>query len=238
MELRGADWRKSPFISPEGGRKSDLLSISWGNHPYQISSKVVNTSSTTIRSPHANRLAALNERLKWLIGIKGVVADSEDFIKSSADALGSHRFINYFSLQQQKNSLVEISKSALIIVSSMAYDDDDDQVDKQQPPQLPLQEEEGRLPGWADLPEELLISIIIVLQGGLNFWEICQCGRVCRRWESVLRDNLAVPVLLCIQHCISLAPPAPRDTLADYGRLITEPEAAYKVDHTPPRKQT
>ncbi|KAM7468987.1 hypothetical protein LguiA_007170 [Lonicera macranthoides] len=36
----------------------------------------------------------------------GVVADSEDFIKSSADALGSHRFINYFSLQESLQLLL------------------------------------------------------------------------------------------------------------------------------------
>ncbi|KAM7517792.1 hypothetical protein LguiB_016754 [Lonicera macranthoides] len=37
----------------------------------------------------------MNEHIR----IEGVVADSEDFIKSSADALGMHGFINYFSLQ-------------------------------------------------------------------------------------------------------------------------------------------
>lgn len=31
--------------------------------------------------------------------IRGVVADSEDTIKASAEALGKHGFINYFGLQ-------------------------------------------------------------------------------------------------------------------------------------------
>lgn len=41
--------------------------------------------------------------------LRGIVADSEDTIKSAADALGRHGFINYFGLQvltesQQKSS--------------------------------------------------------------------------------------------------------------------------------------
>ncbi|KAM7511824.1 hypothetical protein LguiB_010699 [Lonicera macranthoides] len=63
----------------------------------------VSTQRVTVFKQHANRLAALNERL---IGIKvgdfwGVVADSEDTIKSAADALGRHGFVNYFGLQLQ-----------------------------------------------------------------------------------------------------------------------------------------
>ncbi|KAK2992406.1 hypothetical protein RJ640_027854 [Escallonia rubra] len=85
----------------------------------------VSTQRVTVFKQSASRVAALNERL---IGIKvgdfchvreglllgqlhgnrftitlrqeGVVADSEDNIKASADALGKHGFINYFGLQR------------------------------------------------------------------------------------------------------------------------------------------
>ncbi|XP_030958091.1 multisubstrate pseudouridine synthase 7 isoform X2 [Quercus lobata] len=72
---------------------------------------------------HASRLAALNERLigikvgdfcyvkeglllgqlmgnRFTITLRGVVADSDDTVKASADALGRLGFINYFGLQR------------------------------------------------------------------------------------------------------------------------------------------
>ncbi|KAM7517501.1 hypothetical protein LguiB_016463 [Lonicera macranthoides] len=56
-----------------------------------------------------------------LINLKrGVVADSEDFIKSSADALGMHGFINYFSLQVLPsifNSLLLLKTEELPVAS-------------------------------------------------------------------------------------------------------------------------
>uniref|UniRef100_F6HTS9 TRUD domain-containing protein n=1 Tax=Vitis vinifera TaxID=29760 RepID=F6HTS9_VITVI len=77
----------------------------------------------TVFKQHANRLAALNERLigikvgdfchvreglvlgqllgnRFTITLRGVVADSEETIKASADALGRLGFINYFGLQR------------------------------------------------------------------------------------------------------------------------------------------
>ncbi|KAM7508502.1 hypothetical protein LguiA_018955 [Lonicera macranthoides] len=83
----------------------------------------VSTQRVTVFKQHANRLAALNERLigikvgdfcyvkeglllgqlhgnRFTITLRGVVADSEDTIKSAADALGRHGFVNYFGLQR------------------------------------------------------------------------------------------------------------------------------------------
>ncbi|GAB4835987.1 hypothetical protein Ancab_000906 [Ancistrocladus abbreviatus] len=80
-------------------------------------------SSVTIFKQRASRLASLNERLigikvgdfchvneglvlgqlrgnQFTITLRGVVADSDDTIKASADALGKHGFINYFGLQR------------------------------------------------------------------------------------------------------------------------------------------
>ncbi|PSS26725.1 Multisubstrate pseudouridine synthase [Actinidia chinensis var. chinensis] len=83
----------------------------------------VSTQRVTVFKQRASRLAALNERLigikvgdfchvkeglllgqlygnRFTITLRGVVADSEDTIKASADALGKHGFINYFGLQR------------------------------------------------------------------------------------------------------------------------------------------
>lgn len=83
----------------------------------------VSTQRVTMFKQRANRLAALNERLiglkvgdfchvkeglqlgqllgnRFTITLRGVVADSEDTIKASAEALGKHGFINYFGLQR------------------------------------------------------------------------------------------------------------------------------------------
>ncbi|KAL1350544.1 hypothetical protein AAHE18_06G032000 [Arachis hypogaea] len=77
----------------------------------------------TVYKQLASRVASLNERLfgikvgdfcyvneglvlgqlsgnRFTITLRGVVADSEDTIKASADALGRHGFINYFGLQR------------------------------------------------------------------------------------------------------------------------------------------
>ncbi|KAM7489913.1 hypothetical protein LguiB_027397 [Lonicera macranthoides] len=108
------------------------------------------SNSVTVFKKHANRLAALNERLKWLIVIKvgdfcyvkeglllghlhgnrftmmlrGVVADSEDIIKSSAEAIGRHGFISYFGLQKTSVKTEELLVASLtemlrIITSSV-----------------------------------------------------------------------------------------------------------------------
>ncbi|KAM7510197.1 hypothetical protein LguiB_009072 [Lonicera macranthoides] len=42
---------------------------------------------------------------RFTITLRGVVADSEDIIKSSADALGRHGFINYFGLKSHCDPL-------------------------------------------------------------------------------------------------------------------------------------
>ncbi|OAY78955.1 Multisubstrate pseudouridine synthase 7 [Ananas comosus] len=62
----------------------------------------ISTQRATIFKLHANRLAALNSRL---FGIKvgdfsGVVADSEETVKTAADGLGKNGFINYYGLQR------------------------------------------------------------------------------------------------------------------------------------------
>ncbi|XP_058002719.1 multisubstrate pseudouridine synthase 7 isoform X3 [Hevea brasiliensis] len=83
----------------------------------------VSTQRVSVFKQHATRLAALNDRLigikvgnfchvteelllgqllgnRFTITLRGVVADSEDTIKRSADSLGRHGFINYFGLQR------------------------------------------------------------------------------------------------------------------------------------------
>ncbi|XP_048235924.1 multisubstrate pseudouridine synthase 7 isoform X2 [Ricinus communis] len=83
----------------------------------------VSTQRVTVFKQHASRLAALNDRLigikvgdfcyvneglllgqllgnRFTVTLRGVVADSEDTIKGSADSLGRHGFINYFGLQR------------------------------------------------------------------------------------------------------------------------------------------
>nr|POF09626.1 multisubstrate pseudouridine synthase 7 [Quercus suber] len=80
-------------------------------------------NKVTAFKQHASRLAALNERLigikvgdfcyvkeglllgqlmgnRFTITLRGVVADSDDTVKASADALGRLGFINYFGLQR------------------------------------------------------------------------------------------------------------------------------------------
>ncbi|KAL9274144.1 hypothetical protein AKJ16_DCAP18869, partial [Drosera capensis] len=79
--------------------------------------------AVTVYKMHASRLASLNNRLigikvgdfcyvydglllgqllgnRFTITLRGVVADSQDIIKESADALGKQGFINYFGLQR------------------------------------------------------------------------------------------------------------------------------------------
>ncbi|XP_044500009.1 multisubstrate pseudouridine synthase 7 [Mangifera indica] len=83
----------------------------------------VSTQRVTVFKQHASRLAALNKRLigiqvgdfcyvkeglllgqlqgnRFTVTLRGVVADSEDVIKASANSLGRLGFINYFGLQR------------------------------------------------------------------------------------------------------------------------------------------
>ncbi|KAE8653624.1 hypothetical protein Csa_007328 [Cucumis sativus] len=83
----------------------------------------ISTQRVTVFKQHASRIAALNDRLigiklgnfsyiqeglllgqllgnRFTITLRGVVANSEDVIKASAEALGRHGFINYFGLQR------------------------------------------------------------------------------------------------------------------------------------------
>ncbi|XP_010550930.1 PREDICTED: multisubstrate pseudouridine synthase 7 [Tarenaya hassleriana] len=83
----------------------------------------VSTQRVTVFKQHASKLAALNKRLfgikvgdfcyvkeglllgqlmgnRFTITLRGVVADSEETIKNSAEYLGKHGFINYFGLQR------------------------------------------------------------------------------------------------------------------------------------------
>ncbi|GAB2238876.1 hypothetical protein Droror1_Dr00024789 [Drosera rotundifolia] len=85
--------------------------------------RAVTTQRVTVFKMHASRLASLNNRLigikvgnfcyvndglllgqllgnRFTITLRGVVADSQDIIKESADALGKQGFINYFGLQR------------------------------------------------------------------------------------------------------------------------------------------
>lgn len=85
--------------------------------------RAVTTQRVTVYKQRASRLASLNKRLfgikmgdfcyvkeglclgqllgnRFTITLRGIVADSEDTIKASADALGRHGFINYFGLQR------------------------------------------------------------------------------------------------------------------------------------------
>ncbi|XP_065852993.1 multisubstrate pseudouridine synthase 7 [Euphorbia lathyris] len=85
--------------------------------------RAITTQGVTVFKQHASRLAALNDRLigikvgdfcyvkeglllgqllgnRFTVTLRGVVADSEDTIKGSAESLGKHGFINYFGLQR------------------------------------------------------------------------------------------------------------------------------------------
>ncbi|XP_020212407.1 multisubstrate pseudouridine synthase 7 [Cajanus cajan] len=85
--------------------------------------RAVTTQRVTVYKQRASRLASLNKRLfgiklgdfcyvkealclgqllgnRFTITLRGIVADSEDTIKASAEALGKHGFINYFGLQR------------------------------------------------------------------------------------------------------------------------------------------
>ncbi|TKY61401.1 Multisubstrate pseudouridine synthase 7 [Spatholobus suberectus] len=85
--------------------------------------RAITTQRVTVYKQRASRLASLNERLfgikmgdfcyvkeglclgqllgnRFTIMLRGIVTDSEDTIKASADALGRHGFINYFGLQR------------------------------------------------------------------------------------------------------------------------------------------
>ncbi|XP_041017336.1 multisubstrate pseudouridine synthase 7 isoform X2 [Juglans microcarpa x Juglans regia] len=82
--------------------------------------RAISTQRVTVFKQHATKLAALNARLigikvgdfweglllgqllgnRFTVTLRGVVADSEDTIKLSADALGKLGFINYFGLQR------------------------------------------------------------------------------------------------------------------------------------------
>ncbi|GJM89011.1 hypothetical protein PR202_ga05604 [Eleusine coracana subsp. coracana] len=64
--------------------------------------RAVTTQQVTVFKVQANKLAALNNRL---FGIKvgnfwGVIAESEDIIKTAVDGLGKNGFINYYGLQR------------------------------------------------------------------------------------------------------------------------------------------
>ncbi|KAJ8760743.1 hypothetical protein K2173_017872 [Erythroxylum novogranatense] len=83
----------------------------------------ISTQRVTVFKQHASRLAALNDRLigikvgdfcyvndelllgqllgnRFSVTLRGVVADSEDIVKASAESLGRNGFINYFGLQR------------------------------------------------------------------------------------------------------------------------------------------
>ncbi|KAG6647237.1 hypothetical protein CIPAW_07G064800 [Carya illinoinensis] len=85
--------------------------------------RAISTQRVTVFKQHATKLAALNARLigikvgdfcyvreglllgqllgnRFTVTLRGVVADSEDTIKLSSDALGKLGFINYFGLQR------------------------------------------------------------------------------------------------------------------------------------------
>ncbi|KAL9274479.1 hypothetical protein AKJ16_DCAP26321 [Drosera capensis] len=75
--------------------------------------RAVTTQRVTVYKMHASRLASLNNSYvndelllgqllgnRFTITLRGVVADSQDIIKESADALGKQGFINYFGLQR------------------------------------------------------------------------------------------------------------------------------------------
>ncbi|KAK4787053.1 hypothetical protein SAY86_010886 [Trapa natans] len=85
--------------------------------------RAVTTQRVTVFKQSAGKLASLNERLfgikvgdfcyvkdglllgqlqgnQFTITLRGVVAESEDNIKASADSLGKHGFVNYFGLQR------------------------------------------------------------------------------------------------------------------------------------------
>ncbi|KAK4273551.1 hypothetical protein QN277_021931 [Acacia crassicarpa] len=85
--------------------------------------RAISSQRVTVFKQRASRLASLNERLigikvgdfcyvkeglllgqlygnRFTITLRGIVADSEDTIKASSDALGKHGFINYFGLQR------------------------------------------------------------------------------------------------------------------------------------------
>ncbi|CAN1285446.1 Pseudouridylate synthase 7 homolog [Linum perenne] len=83
----------------------------------------ISTQRVTIFKQQASKVAALNDRLigikvgdfchvneelllgqllgnRFTITLRGVVADSEETVKASAESLGKHGFINYFGLQR------------------------------------------------------------------------------------------------------------------------------------------
>ncbi|XP_062231827.1 multisubstrate pseudouridine synthase 7-like isoform X2 [Phragmites australis] len=85
--------------------------------------RAVTTQQVTVFKVQANRLAALNNRLfgikvgnfcyvkeglvlgqlmgnRFTITLRGVVAESEDIIKTAVDGLGKNGFINYYGLQR------------------------------------------------------------------------------------------------------------------------------------------
>ncbi|KAE9593623.1 putative tRNA pseudouridine(13) synthase [Lupinus albus] len=85
--------------------------------------RAVTTQRVTVYKKQASKLASLNKRLigikvgdfcyvneglvlgqlwgnRFTITLRGIVSDTEDTIKASADALGKHGFINYFGLQR------------------------------------------------------------------------------------------------------------------------------------------
>ncbi|WCJ43912.1 hypothetical protein M5689_024619 [Euphorbia peplus] len=85
--------------------------------------RAITTQRVTVFKQHASRLAALNDRLigikvgnfcyvkeglllgqllgnRFTVTLRGVIADSEDTIKGSAESLGKQGFINYFGLQR------------------------------------------------------------------------------------------------------------------------------------------
>ncbi|CAL4908998.1 unnamed protein product [Urochloa decumbens] len=85
--------------------------------------RAVTSQQVTVFKVQANRLAALNNRLfgikvgnfcyvkeglllgqlmgnRFTITLRGVIAESEDVIKASADGLGKNGFINYYGLQR------------------------------------------------------------------------------------------------------------------------------------------
>ncbi|WVZ99174.1 hypothetical protein U9M48_044508, partial [Paspalum notatum var. saurae] len=96
--------------------------------------RAVTTQQVTVFKVHASRLASLNKRLfgikvgnfcyvkeglvlgqlmgnRFTITLRGVVAESEDMIKTAVDGLGKNGFINYYGLQyEQRDDINEVRR--------------------------------------------------------------------------------------------------------------------------------
>uniref|UniRef100_A0A2N9EI18 TRUD domain-containing protein n=1 Tax=Fagus sylvatica TaxID=28930 RepID=A0A2N9EI18_FAGSY len=117
-------WRERNYHTFEDVEVSEMqLKTSFLRLHCEWLSSVVIVHEVTVFKQHASKLAALNERLigikvgdfcyvkeglllgqllgnRFTVTLRGVVADSDDTVKASADALGRLGFINYFGLQR------------------------------------------------------------------------------------------------------------------------------------------